>query len=1113
MMLGLALMRPGREGYYEREIAGGGDDYYTEAGQAPGVWAGAGAAAAGLTGPIGPGQLAALFGHGRHPLSGELLGSAFGPRSRSGFSLSLSAPKGVSVLWALGDDRVGGEVRAAHDAAVTATVAFLDAHASFSRVGRGGRLQVDTEGLLAAVYVHRTSRDLDPQLHSHVLVANKVRCADGKWRALDGREVFAVQTAAGGVYRAALRAELTTRLGVAWTAVDAKGLSDIVGVPDDLVAAFSTRSRTVRAAAGVRRADLEAAKGRALTDAEWAGVLQAAALKTRRAKSLHGLTTDSLHHRWHDTAAKLGHQPSKWTRRVLGRPPRPVLVADPVDLEAVVREVEAAKSTFGRPEVTKAVTRHLDTTGLTAGQALDVVEAEVDRVLAHAEVVRLDPPLLVDVPDGMRRADGMGMELRHGAARFTTRGTLTAEATVLDLAGAGSTTATVEAFGIEVACAVADLGPDQTAAVHHACATPTQIVCLIGPAGAGKSRSLRAAAAAFTAAGTPVTGVALSAAAAHVLADEARIQTETIAKLLRDRRPLPTGGVVFVDEAGLIPTPTLAALARLATASRSKLVLVGDDHQLGSVGAGGLFPLLAADQRAAALTTVRRFTEEWEADASLQLRTGDPACVPAYLDHGRITVGREDEMVAAALEQWQAARASGQRVLVVAADHHTVDDFNQLAQAARRAAGEVTGPKVPGTAGCSIQAGDDIVTLRNHRYLHTTQGDWVANGDRWTVTALAPNGGLTAVSHDGKGTAVIPAAYVAEHVALGYATTIHKAQGQTVDHSIAILDETAAREQAYVAMTRGRHTNHALITTDSTGDDHSQHEPHTRRGAFIGILERTTTEVTATAAIRDAHARADDLAVLVPLYTEARSQIENAAGPADTRERWTRAARAAHDARHHLDATAGALAHAGDELDHAARAHHAAQVELTDAGRPRLLRRPDRTRLTAATNAAEATDHRYDRALGAVAAADIHHRTAVTDVERLDAAARTAKTAHLQRELWLATHPTELTYATHLRQRVTDRTSQLAHQAAADPPAHLLRLIGHPDNAPNPASWRHAAGQIEAYREQWGVDPDQLDGDTVVYGAQARHWQRVKNTIDDALAPVRAPDLSHGIDI
>lgn len=240
-------MTAGSWEYYVHELSV--EDYFVGHGEEAGVWVGSGAAVLGLSGEVEEGQLAALFDEGRDPVSGAALGLAYRHDSKravvTGFALSFSPPKSVSLVGAFGDAPAAADVRDAHDSAVRAALSFLEDHAAFSRMGRGGAMQVDTAGFVAAAFTHHTSRAGDPQLHSHVLVANKVWCADGRWRSLDGRELFAFQNAAGMLYNATLRVELTARLGVAWDLVDRNGQADIAGVPKDLIALFSKRRRQV----------------------------------------------------------------------------------------------------------------------------------------------------------------------------------------------------------------------------------------------------------------------------------------------------------------------------------------------------------------------------------------------------------------------------------------------------------------------------------------------------------------------------------------------------------------------------------------------------------------------------------------------------------------------------------------------------------------------------------------------------------------------------------------------------------------------------------------------------------------------------------------------------
>jgi len=177
--------------YDDHDVVQGLENYFAGVGEEPGRWVGRGAAETGFAGEADGGALRLLFDEGRHPATAEALDQPYVHRADratvTGYALSFSPPKSISLVWAMGDERAAAEVRAAHDDPVAAALSFLEEHAAFARSGQAGVFQADTSGLMAAAFVHRSSRALDPQLHTHVLLANKVRRSDGQWRSLDGR--------------------------------------------------------------------------------------------------------------------------------------------------------------------------------------------------------------------------------------------------------------------------------------------------------------------------------------------------------------------------------------------------------------------------------------------------------------------------------------------------------------------------------------------------------------------------------------------------------------------------------------------------------------------------------------------------------------------------------------------------------------------------------------------------------------------------------------------------------------------------------------------------------------------------------------------------------------
>ncbi len=651
-MLSRGKVTPATVSYYTDEVAAGLEDYYAGRGEAVGHWVGHGSAVAGLSGEVSPDQLARLF-QAVHPDTGEALGAAYTVRADAdrvtGLDLTFSAPKSLSVLWALGGGEVGMAAKEAHDAAVATGLEYLEEHAAFSRQGKAGIRQVDTEGLLAAAFVHRTSRAGDPQLHTHVLVSGRVRCQDGVWRAIDSRAMHRELKPAGLVYHAALRAETETRLGVVWGPVDRNGQADIVGVPKELVSRYSKRRRAVEADAKSRIAESEAVLGRSLTAQERRGIFQRAVLDTRDAKDHVAVSDEGLHDRWQADAEAARFASETWLDEVVDRGG----THREVDIEAVVTECLAelatSSSTWGRRHVVQQVARRAPAGLANAEEARCWVEQVAEEVLAHPSVVRLVTPS-PEPPADLRRRDGRSVYEAHGAPRFSTLATLATEQQVLDLvlAGRHAGRGVASASTTEAAIAEATLSVDQAEAVRRICLGGEALSALVGPAGAGKSHTMGAAARAWEESGIAVRGLAVSAAAAGVLEFEAGIASETIAKFLfeHDRPEGPSeqwrlhrGEVVVVDEAAMVSSADLARVVVLTNQAQAKVVLVGDHRQLGAVEAGGLFRLLAAETEAAELTSVRRFHAAWEREASLRLRDGDRTVIEEYLHHGRVVGG------------------------------------------------------------------------------------------------------------------------------------------------------------------------------------------------------------------------------------------------------------------------------------------------------------------------------------------------------------------------------------------------------------------------------------------------------------------------------------------
>jgi ATP-dependent exoDNAse (exonuclease V) alpha subunit len=321
------------------------------------------------------------------------------------------------------------------------------------------------------------------------------------------------------------------------------------------------------------------------------------------------------------------------------------------------------------------------------------------------------------------------------------------------------------------------------------------------------------------------------------------------------RWTLRPGQLVIVDEASMAATVDLDHSAAVAARAGAKVLLVGDWAQLSPVQAGGAFKLLVDDRgdEVATLHDVRRFRHEWERDASLQLRAGNPEVARTYIEQGRVESGSREEMLDLLFDSWRNDTQAGQRSLMLAADHDTVTDLNSRAREYRVIAGDVASTGLTLGDGTTIGVGDVIVTRLNHRALATGKR-WVKNGDDWTVDEVRKDGSLRVSRVSRKGTAVLPADYVRDHVELGYATTAHRAQGRTVDTAHAYVSAATVREPLYVMATRGREANRLFIDTAFDPDAATSHgqtvevEPM----EVLRAVVTTSDAATSATAVREA---------------------------------------------------------------------------------------------------------------------------------------------------------------------------------------------------------------------------------------------------------------------
>ncbi|HEU5243379.1 MAG TPA: MobF family relaxase [Gaiellaceae bacterium] len=674
----MAKLTLGQEAYYERQVARGLDDYYAGRGESQGIWAGTGSDGLGLVGVVGDDDLGTLL-RGVNPANAERLRSPVRERTItrrrldvetgewreeptqlkpvSGYDLVFSSPKSVSLLHALTDDeRVRREISEAHEKAWQSALGYLEREACIVRRGKGGTIREHGDGFVAAAFRHRTSRAQDPHLHTHVVVANMTRTADGECRALDGEAILKIyRLATGYLYEAHLRHELSRRLGVEWTD-PVKGMGELRGVPDEAIRAFSTRRLSL-----VEHMEAFGTEGFTAS--------RVAALATREAKEQIDLPR--LREEWKARAAEhgLGRRELEALRRH-----RPV-ARNRVELEQLAagllgREGITEKQTaFTTPELVRAVAG-----ALPAG-------ASVDEVLELADELSRFPGIeLVEAQEAPGRP-----------ARFTTRELLAVEREAIELALAGRNVPLPAPDRQSLAEALMStrykLTGEQRMLVHEAACRSDRIVCVVGVAGSGKTLALRALADAYRDIDATVLGAAPSGRAADELQSATGIPSRTLHRLLLDAQRdvgLPRGCVLVVDEAGMAETRVLAPLLHAVERAEGKLLLVGDPAQLPAVGAGGLYQALCDRLDVIELSGNRRQRDPLEREALTRLRHGDPEPYLAHAAHRRRLA--VDDNPALAKERlladwWQEARRSPTRNVMLAHHRSDVDDLNQAAHA------------------------------------------------------------------------------------------------------------------------------------------------------------------------------------------------------------------------------------------------------------------------------------------------------------------------------------------------------------------------------------------------------------------------------------------------
>ncbi|MGQ4619887.1 MobF family relaxase, partial [Nocardia sp. R7R-8] len=871
--------------------------------------------------------------YGRAPCDARELSGWVAKKSRpnttavAGFDITFSPVKSVSALWAVAPRAAADKIELAHQRAVRDALRWLEQHAIFTRVGRNGVRQVDVDGIVAACFTHRDSRAGDPDLHTHVLIANRVRTLDGKWRTLDGAAIYQAVVTVSEIYNTRLEHHMEDLVGVEFAERPAgdpakRPIREIVGVPARLIEAWSRRETAIKARVGELAADFQQRFGREPIPVEMYGLAQRATLETRPAKhQLRSLAEQRANWRT-QSLTLLGRESVVQMVAAVLNPQQTPRVA--VSSEWIARTAERVIDVVGehrstwrpnnvRAEVERQIRGHIreqeweDVTDAVVAEALSPTHS-----IARGDPDVADAPELGEAPQLWRRGDGTSVYIAANSQLHSSKRVLSVEHALVELSvqsGARQLSPEIVADAVRAYNAAhpdRPLNAGQISVVEGFATSSLQVHTANAPAGTGKTTAMRVLTDAWHTSGGQVLGLAPTAAAAAELGTSIGARVETVDKLLdvlsrhtphpdspdldRDAPPalpewvlqIDAGTLVIVDEHIKIGNNKRLRLLQFVTARGATVRCIGDDHQLPAIEAGGADADIhaAAPDQTLTLTHVVRFASSAEATASLQLREGDPAALGWYLDNERIHGGHHGSTQDDAFTAWRNDHLAGRVAIMLAANHEVVTALNARARADRLArAGSTMEAECALADGLAASVGDTIRTRRNNRRLRVGAHDWVRNGDTWTVTAVHDDGSITAkrLRSGGEKAAAsvrLPAEYVSTYVRLGYAATIDSAQGITAGACHVALTGGESRQQLYVAMTRGVHANHAYIPTALDGSEGSFWSepavfPRTAVEGLVRILGRDGAQKSAHTQLRDALDPHTRIGRAVDIYLDA----------------------------------------------------------------------------------------------------------------------------------------------------------------------------------------------------------------------------------------------------
>lgn len=766
------------------------EDYYQTEDQPAGIWIGKGAIALGISSNLIGAEYHSIMNglalDGKTPLC-----ATPGETHQPGWDLTFSAPKSVSLVWAAADQSLREKISEAQLVAVKRAVSFLEKHAAFTRRGQGGQLREPIDGLVVATFEHETSRELDPQLHTHALVANVAPRSDGTWGTIVSRDLYLWQKAAGAIYRT----ELAYQLNQLSFAVESEGTEFRLGcVPQDVNMYFSKRANAIKELLGQTSARSSASS-----------IGDIIKLVSRQSKQ----RTDrsELLERWqlelHDFGINAKFIEAHRNYRLLVKPDFEL------DVEGVLLALTEKVAVFRAQDLYQLIAERLQCLCISA----------IDIQNFAASVVNDDEL----VP--------LGLDYRYSQL-FTTKQMLRLESEVVGLASdlfsssehKLSNEDVMNAIYIKEQSCGYVLSQEQRIAIIETCCNG-DLSIMQGSAGAGKSSAMGVLRRTYESNGRVVIGTAIAKKAADNLQRETGIKSFTVAKLISDfdrgHNHFAKINVLVVDEAGQVGTRQLHQLLTIAIKNNVKIVLVGEAKQLDAIEHGGCLRYLSQILDCSRIESIKRQREGWAREAVMQLRDGKASIALETFRQRKLlnfcnTANETKQMMVQKWNKYRLANNDKSSLLLA----QKWEDVNLLSSQVRKilqadgivSADEVEVECIVSDHRCSYKfaQGDRIKFCKNDYNIG------ISNGTFGTIKAIETcdnNITFSIQTDDGVSVTINKTNYQNEDgrlpLALGYALTIYASQGTTIDGDVFICWTNGMdRANSYVAGSRHKDNCH-----------------------------------------------------------------------------------------------------------------------------------------------------------------------------------------------------------------------------------------------------------------------------------------------------------------